>query len=48
MELMRKILFEIEDKFEPGMGVKHGLTIEGYDMVIIGNHCELFIPSWTY
>lgn len=45
MGLMRKILFEIEEKFEPGIEVKHGLTIEGYDMVVIGDHCELLYQA---
>ncbi len=45
MELMRKILFEIENTFEPGIEVKHGLKIEGYEMVVIGDHCELLYQA---
>lgn len=45
MELMRKILFEIENKFEPGIEVMHGIKIEGYEMVVIGDHCELLYQA---
>lgn len=41
MELIRQILFKIEETFEPGQGVAYGLPIEGYEMEVIGDHCEL-------
>lgn len=45
MELIRKILFEIEDSFEPGQGLLLGLPIEGYEMKVIGSHCELLYQA---
>lgn len=45
MELIRKILFEIEERFEPGQGFLHGLPIEGYEMKVIGDHCELLFQA---
>lgn len=45
MELIRKILFEIEEKFEPGLGYLHGLSIEGYDNCTVGDHCELIYQA---
>lgn len=45
MELIRKILFEIEDRFEPGQGFIHGLPIEGYEMKVVGDHCELLYQA---
>lgn len=45
MELIRKILFEIEEKFEPGLGILHGIPIEGYDKCIVGDHCELIYQA---
>jgi len=41
MELTRKILFAIEEQYEPGEGVLWGLNIEGYDMRTIAEHCDL-------
>lgn len=40
MELMRKILFAIEEQYEPGDGYLFGLKIDGYDMKIIAEHCD--------
>lgn len=45
MELIRKILFEIEEKFEPGLGILYGVSIEGYDKCAIGDHCELIYQA---
>ena len=45
MELIRKILFEIEERFEPGLGFLYGLPIEGYEMKVIGDHCELLFQA---
>jgi len=41
MELTRKILFAIEEQYEPGEGVIRGLRIDGYDMCTIAEHCDL-------
>ena len=41
MELMRKILFAIEDQYKPGDGFMLGLKIEDVDMNIIAEHCDL-------
>jgi len=40
MELMRKILFIIEEKYKPGDGYIWGMKIEGYDMSTIAEHCD--------
>lgn len=45
MELVRKILFEIENKFQPGFGELSELKIEDYDMALIGDHCELLYEA---
>lgn len=41
MELIRKILFAIEEKYKPGDGVLFGPSIEGFDMPVIAEHCSL-------
>jgi len=41
IELERKILFKIEDKYKPGEGSMWGLEIDGYDMPTIAEHCDL-------
>ena len=41
MNLMRKILFKIEEKYEPSKGSFFGISIEGYDMFTIAEHCDL-------
>jgi hypothetical protein len=41
MELIRKLLFTIEEKYKPGEGHIWGLKIEGYDMSKIAEHCDL-------
>jgi len=51
MELMRKILFAIEEQYKPGEGVIWVLKIDGYDMRTIAEHCDLlyqqgFIKSY--
>ena|SRR5208283_4231298 len=53
MELIRKILFAIEEQYKPGEGVLRGLNIEGYDMRTVAEHCDLlyqrgFIKSYKY
>ncbi len=40
MELMRKILFAIEEKYKPGDGYIVGLKVDGYDMKTIAEHCD--------
>lgn len=40
MELMRKILFTIEERYEPGDGYIFGLKIDGYDMKTVAEHCD--------
>lgn len=41
MELLRKILFTIEEKYKPGDGYIFMLKIDGYDMQTIAEHCDL-------
>ena len=45
MELIRKILFQLEEVFAPGEGLKFGLQIDGFDSSIIGEHCELIYEA---
>lgn len=51
MELVRKILFHIEDDYVAGAEKIWDLKIDGYDMPIIAEHCDLlhqqgFIKSY--
>lgn len=41
MDLLRKILFAIEDQYKPGDGFIFGLSIDGYDLKTIAEHCDL-------
>lgn len=41
IELMRKILFEIEDKYQAGEGYIRELNIDNYDMPVVAEHCDL-------
>ena len=41
IELERKILFAIEKEYQPGSGSMWGPKIEGYEMPIIAEHCDL-------
>ncbi len=41
IELMRKILFAIEKEYKPGEESMWGPKIDGYDMKIIAEHCDL-------
>ena len=41
MELIRKILFELEEQYKPGDGFLFGLNIEDYDLQTIAEHCDL-------
>ena len=45
MELIRKILFKLEESFEAGEGIKHGLSIDGYDSNVVGEHCQLIYQA---
>lgn len=41
IELLRKILFAIEEQYEAGSGMLIGIELAGYDMVTIAEHCDL-------
>jgi hypothetical protein len=41
MELVRKILFKIEDEYKPGDGYIRNLKVEGYEYLTIAEHCDL-------
>jgi hypothetical protein len=41
MELFRKILFTIEERYQPGAGLIFCLQIEGYDLKTVAEHCDL-------
>lgn len=41
MDLIRKILFKIEEVFPAGQQMIHGISIEGYDFATIADHCQL-------
>ena len=41
MELIRKILFAIEDKYVDVWLGSNDITIDGYDMKAIGYHCAI-------
>lgn len=41
MELIRKILFTLEEEYKPGKGIIWVLHIDGYDMEVIAEHCDL-------
>ena len=45
MELMRKILFKIEEAFPAGELLIQGVPVEGYDMVLIADHCQLLFEA---
>lgn len=45
MELIRKILFEIEGNYQPGQIVINSVSIEGYDLNTIAEHCELLFDA---
>jgi Hypothetical protein (DUF2513). len=45
MELIRRILFFIEDKFKPGELYIHGISVEGYAQEIIADHCQLLCEA---
>jgi hypothetical protein len=45
MELMRKILFSIEEQYIPGAGLLFGLHIDGFDMLTIAEHCDLLYQA---
>ena len=56
MDLLRKILLSIEEKYKPGDGSIRDLTIEGYGLNTIAEHCYLlyqqglitrYDPSWA-
>ncbi len=45
MSLMRKILFKIEEEYEPGKGAIRSLIIDGYDRLTIAEHCDLLYQA---
>lgn len=45
MDLMRKILFKIEEVFPAGDLLMHGVPLEGYDKLLIADHCQLLFEA---
>lgn len=45
MELMRKILFALEEQYIAGKGNLLGIKVEGYDKFTIAEHCDLLYQS---
>ena len=45
MNLMRKILFKIEEEYQPGEGGLSSLKIEDYDELTIAEHCDLLYQA---
>lgn len=41
MELMRKILFKIEEEYKAGEGSIYNLKVENYEMSVLAEHCDL-------
>lgn len=45
MELMRKILFAIEQQYKPGDGMIFCLQVDGFDMNEVAEHCDLLFQQ---
>ncbi|MPN53315.1 hypothetical protein SDC9_200979 [bioreactor metagenome] len=45
MDLMRKILLKIEEIFPAGDLVIHGVPLDGYDKLLIADHCQLLFEA---
>ena len=45
IELIRKILFTIEEQYHPGEGQILCLKVEGYDLKTIAEHCSLLFQQ---
>lgn len=45
MELIRKILFTIEEQYKPGGGAILKLKIDNYEMRTIAEHCDLLFQQ---
>jgi hypothetical protein len=45
MDLMRKILFKIEEIFPAGDLLIHGVPLDGYDKLLIADHCQLLFEA---
>ena len=45
MNLMRKILFKIEEEYKPGAGFLRRLNVESYEMLTIAEHCDLLYQA---
>jgi len=41
LELMRKILFAIEEQYQPGEETMWGPSIDGYDIATVAEHCQI-------
>lgn len=41
IELERKVLFAIEEKYQAGDGSIFNVSVEGYSMPIVAEHCKL-------
>ncbi|MEN1761717.1 DUF2513 domain-containing protein [Anoxynatronum sibiricum] len=45
IELVRKILLRVEEKFEPGTGWINNLKIDHYEMETVAEHCDLLYQN---
>lgn len=45
MDLMRKILFKIEEVFPAGDLLIHSVPLDGYDKLLIAEHCQLLFEA---
>lgn len=45
MDLLRKILFAIEEQYEPGQGYIFILRVDGYGMPTLAEHCSLLCQA---
>ena len=45
MELMRKILFAIEEQFEPGAGTIHNINVGSFSLLDVAEHCSLLYQA---
>lgn len=45
MDLIRKILFAIEEQYKPGDAFLFGLSIPGYNLETIVEHCDLLFQQ---
>ena len=45
IELERKILFEIEDKYQPGHLIIRDFSVDGYSRGLVAEHCRLLFEQ---